>query len=307
MQGTNQITTPALQVVGLSKKLRKKQIIHKLDLCVQPGEIMGFLGPNGAGKTTVIKLIRGLLSVDEGNRSICGINAIEQPELARQKIGGIIENPELYSYLSGLENLKLCAKLYPNVTEERINQVVQLVKLQNRINDKVRRYSLGMRQRLGLAQALLASPKLLILDEPTNGLDPVGIKDMREILLQMKTQENVAVLISSHQLAELEQLCDRVSIINGGTITLVKDLQQEIREAQTVLLITNNNQQAMELLKDYGPTIQENGFTIGATYSQIPQLNRILVENQIDVHAIVPQNHSLEDLFLQSTTDEPVK
>ena len=303
MQGTNQITTPALQVVGLSKKLRKKQIIHKLDLCVQPGEIMGFLGPNGAGKTTVIKLILGLLSVDEGNISICGINAIEQPELARQKIGGIIENPELYSYLSGLENLKLCAKLYPNVTEERINQVVQLVKLQNRINDKVRRYSLGMRQRLGLAQALLASPKLLILDEPTNGLDPVGIKDMREILLQMKTQENVAVLISSHQLAELEQLCDRVSIINGGTITLVKDLQQEIREAQTVLLITNNNQQAM----DYGPTIQENGFTIGATYSQIPQLNRILVENQIDVHAIVPQNHSLEDLFLQSTTDEPVK
>lgn len=165
-----------LKIKGLNKTLGKKQILHSIDMECYSGEVYGFLGPNGAGKTTTIKIAVGLLQLDEGEISINGKDIRKDFEGAMANVGGIVENPEMYKYLSGLENLRQYARMREGVTEERIKEVVELVRLSNRINDKVSKYSLGMRQRLGVAQAILHRPKLLILDEPTNGLDPQGHK-----------------------------------------------------------------------------------------------------------------------------------
>ena len=171
-----------LKCENLHKNFRKKEILKGVSLKVQEGDILGFIGPNGAGKTTTIKLILGLQKISSGKVYINGHSIEKDFEKAISKVGAIIENPDLYMYMSGYDNLKLISNLYPNVDSKRIDEVVKLVGLENRINDKVSKYSLGMRQRLGVAQAILHKPNLLILDEPTNGLDPEGIKDLRELL-----------------------------------------------------------------------------------------------------------------------------
>ena len=191
----------------LNKKFGKKHILRDVSFEIRKGDILGFIGPNGAGKTTTIKLVLGLQSITSGNVLINGFDIEKQFTKAIEKVGAIVENPDLYMYLSGYENLKLISKLYKGIDKKRIDEVVKLVKLENRINDKVSKYSLGMRQRLGIAQAILHRPSLLILDEPTNGLDPEGIKEMRELLVDLAKKENMAILISSHNLAELDNLC----------------------------------------------------------------------------------------------------
>ena len=186
-----------LQCENLNKKFGKKQILNNVSFAMEEGDILGFIGPNGAGKTTTIKLILGLQSITEGKVSINGYDIESQFTKAIEKVGAIVENPDLYMYLSGYENLKLIANLYANINQARIDEVVKLVRLENRIKDKVSKYSLGMRQRLGIAQAILHKPNLLILDEPTNGLDPEGIKEMRELLVDLAKREKMAILISS--------------------------------------------------------------------------------------------------------------
>ena len=205
-----------LKIKGLNKTLGKKQILHSIDMECYSGEVYGFLGPNGAGKTTTIKIAVGLLQLDEGEISINGKDIRKDFEGAMANVGGIVENPEMYKYLSGLENLRQYARMREGVTEERIKEVVELVRLSNRINDKVSKYSLGMRQRLGVAQAILHRPKLLILDEPTNGLDPQGIKELRDILKELAHKEGTCVVVSSHLMSEMEMMCDRVGIIANG-------------------------------------------------------------------------------------------
>ena len=195
---------PILKCQDLHKKLGKKEILKGVSLELNKGDILGFIGPNGAGKTTTIKLILGLQSINSGSVEINGYDIEKQFTKAISKVGAIIENPDLYMYLTGFDNLKLVANMYPNVDRTRIMEVVKLVKLDNRISDKVSKYSLGMRQRLGVAQAILHRPNLLILDEPTNGLDPEGIKEMRELLVSLAEKEKMAILISSHNLAELD-------------------------------------------------------------------------------------------------------
>ena len=171
-----------LKCENLHKSFRKKEILKGVSLEISKGDILGFIGPNGAGKTTTIKLILGLQKINSGKVIVNGFDIESNFEKAISKVGAIIENPDLYMYLTGYDNLKLISNLYKGVTNSRIDEVVKLVGLENRINDKVSKYSLGMRQRLGVAQAILHRPNLLILDEPTNGLDPEGIKELRTLL-----------------------------------------------------------------------------------------------------------------------------
>lgn len=196
------------KVSHLNKTIGGRQILHDISFEAYAGEVFGFLGPNGAGKTTTIKIAVGMLSLDDGNIFINGTDIKKNFEKAMSNVGGIVENPEMYKYLTGMENLKQYARMRKGVTQERIDEVVKLVKLSNRINDKVSKYSLGMRQRLGVAQALLHRPKVLILDEPTNGLDPAGIKELRDILKETAHKENICVIVSSHLMSEMELMCD---------------------------------------------------------------------------------------------------
>ena len=242
-----------LKIKGLNKTLGKKQILHSIDMECYSGEVYGFLGPNGAGKTTTIKIAVGLLQLDEGEISINGKDIRKDFEGAMANVGGIVENPEMYKYLSGLENLRQYARMREGVTEERIKEVVELVRLSNRINDKVSKYSLGMRQRLGVAQAILHRPKLLILDEPTNGLDPQGIKELRDILKELAHKEGTCVVVSSHLMSEMEMMCDRVGIIaNGkmiGSYTMEELISQSDSSIAEYVLEVDDPQKAMGLIK----------------------------------------------------------
>ena len=186
-----------LDVSNLTKKYGDRVAVDNVSFQVFEGEIFGLIGPNGAGKTTIIRMITGLAKPTTGSVFICGKNIAKDFEKAISNVGGIIENPELYSYMSGMDNLKFYASLYPNVTKEKIREVVSLVGMEKRIYDKVRTYSLGMKQRVGIAQALLNNPKLLILDEPTNGLDPNGIKEMRSFLKNLSAQKKISILVSN--------------------------------------------------------------------------------------------------------------
>ena len=193
---------------NVHKTIKNKEIVKGISFSINEGEVLGFLGPNGAGKSTTLRMIVGLSSPTRGNITIDGHSITKDYVKAMSKVGCIIEGPDLYNYLSGLENLKMLSSMNKNVTNEDITKAIELVGMQNRINDKVSTYSLGMKQRLGLAQALIHKPKLLILDEPTNGLDPSGINEFRHIIHDLAKKENIAVLISSHLISEVELMCD---------------------------------------------------------------------------------------------------
>ncbi len=210
-----------LLVKNATKKIGDKVIIEDISVSVNEGDVLGFLGPNGAGKTTLIKMMTGLYSITDGEVSVMGIDMKKNKVKALGHIGAVIENPEMYGYLSGMDNLKLWANMHKGVTEKRIAEVVKLVKLENRINDKVSKYSLGMKQRLGIAQALLHKPKLLILDEPTNGLDPMGIKELRDMIIMLAKTEKIGVFVSSHILGEMEAMCNKFCIIDEGKTVLI--------------------------------------------------------------------------------------
>ncbi len=207
------MSTPALELLKVKKTIRNKEIIKGLDFTVNKGEVFGFIGPNGAGKTTTIRMIVGLMKLTEGDIRILGNSIKSNFKGAIEKVGAIVENPELYPYMTGWQNLKHYARMFPNITDERIKEVVSIVKMEKPIHQKVKRYSLGMRQRLGIAQAILHKPAVLILDEPTNGLDPAGIREIRQYIRKLAKEEEIAVIISSHLLSEIEQMCDRIGII----------------------------------------------------------------------------------------------
>lgn len=298
-----------LEIKQIDKRMGKKQVIQDVSFSVNEGEIFGFLGPNGAGKTTTIKMILGLLSVDKGEILINGVSIKEDAEKARSYIGGIIENPEMYSYLTGRTNLELYARMHEGVTKERINEVIQMVKLGNRIDDKVKKYSLGMRQRLGVAQAILHRPKLLILDEPTNGLDPVGIKELRDTLRHLAEEEGVAVLVSSHLLAEMELMCDTIGIIDNGKMGSVEKLTSftEDRENQKVgcLFRVDDLVKAKTILAMQYPTlpvdIQQDQLLLHLEEKEIPQVNKALVLGDVAVSGIAEGKKSLEQAFIEAT------
>ncbi|MFC5699963.1 ABC transporter ATP-binding protein [Cohnella faecalis] len=224
--------TVVLSVEGLKKKIGRKTIIRNVSFDVRAGEIFGFLGPNGSGKTTTIRMLVDLIKPTEGRILVCGEDVNRHPERALKHVGCIVENPEMYGYMTGWENLEHFAGMQAGITPERIGEVVGIVGMDNRIHDKVKTYSLGMRQRLGIAQALLNRPKLLILDEPTNGLDPKGIKELREFI-RMLAESGMSLFISSHLLSEIQLMCDRVAIIAHGEVLAVGEVDELVSQAGT--------------------------------------------------------------------------
>ena len=290
-----------LKCKDLHKKIGKKEILKGVSLEVNEGDILGFIGPNGAGKTTTIKLILGLQGITSGEVNINGYDIKKDFTKAIRRVGAIIENPDLYMYLTGYENLKLVANMYKGITKERIMEVVKLVKLENRINDKVSKYSLGMRQRLGVAQAILHNPNLLVLDEPTNGLDPEGIKEMRD-LLKVLAKQGMAIFISSHNLAEMETLCNKVCIIQNGEIIETNDISviRTTNEAH-YRIVVDNTEKIAEIISVPTEIKGKEEFTIIAKREQVPNIVKTLVENNIKVYEVNEEKFSLEDAFLKKT------
>ena len=292
-----------LKCENLHKSFRKKEILKDVSLEICSGDILGFIGPNGAGKTTTIKLILGLQKIGSGKVIINGFDIQKNFEKAIAKVGAIIENPDLYMYMSGYDNLKLISNLYPNVDEARINEVIKLVGLENRINDKVSKYSLGMRQRLGVAQAILHKPNLLILDEPTNGLDPEGIKDLRELLVKLAKDENMGILISSHNLAELESFCNKVSIIKNGVIVETSDLETVKKEASegNYIIEVDDARKARMVIGDVSSAIDNTHIQVHSDRENIPFIIKKLVLQDVKIYAIKEDVISLEDAFFKKT------
>lgn len=302
-----------LEIKNISKVMNNKKIIDNLSFTINKGEIFGFLGPNGAGKTTTIKMITGLIKIDSGEIIINGFNVKKDFEKAMSCVGGIIESPDMYGYMSGLDNLKLYARMHDNISKERINEVVKLVKLENRINDKVKRYSLGMRQRLGVAQALLHNPNLLILDEPTNGLDPMGIKELRETLREL-TKKGTSVVVSSHLLSEMQLMCDRFCIIDEGKLKDIKSIS-DIRnksknDINSYIIDTENLKDAKVLLEsefmDIKIAIIDNKLRINTDRDIISKINKILVLKDFPVYEISAYSKSLEDEFIEQTESKQI-
>lgn len=217
--------TSVLTTKNLNKTFEGRKVIDNLSLNIFRGNIYGFLGKNGQGKTTTIRLLTGLVFPDSGEINICGYNLKTHFRQAISNVGSIVETPSFYSYLSGYDNLKLMANLLPGVTKDRIDEVLSIVGLFERANDKVKSYSLGMRQRLGIANALLNNPKLVILDEPSNGLDPQGMRAVKELVLQLASEKDMTFFISSHLLHDIEQICNRIGIIDNGKLLIEDDME----------------------------------------------------------------------------------
>lgn len=293
-----------LEIKNLSKSFGKRKVIDNISLEVKEGEIFGFLGPNGSGKTTTIKMILRLIDNDAGEIKVNGYDTKKQFEKAMEYIGGIVENPDMYRYMTGRDNLKLHARIR-NVDAKRIDEMLELVDLKERADDKVGKYSLGMKQRLGLALTLLHKPKVLILDEPTNGLDPAGIKKLRDILKEIAHKEGVAVFVSSHILSEMELMCDRVAVLDNGKIVKTEEITQKDEEpTETIELRVKDTQKAIDILKEkfeIETKNQNNVLEITLATEQVPSVVKELANADVGIKAVIPKEHSLEDIFFDAT------
>lgn len=290
-----------LEVKNLRKKLGKREIIKDISFYIEEGVIFGFLGPNGSGKTTTIRMLVDLISMDSGSISIMGKDITKEREVALSHVGAVVENPELYKYLTGYENLRQIARIR-GITEERIDEVVKLVGLEKRIKDKMKKYSLGMKQRLGLAAALLSKPNLLILDEPTNGLDPNGIKEFRTILQTLAREKNMSVFVSSHILGEVQHLCDVVAFIEDGQITAVETMDN-LQNSHTYLLETNKNEVTLKALQEIDLIVvkdkTEKGYIIELEEANFGKVLKELISRDIEVKAFDKHVKGLEERYLE--------
>lgn len=294
-----------MELKNVSKIIKGRKIIDSLSFQVEAGEVFGFLGPNGAGKTTTIRMIVGLINMSDGDIIICNESVRDQFEKAIQYVGAIVENPEMYKFLSGYENLLHYARMMKGISKQKIMETVELVGLKDRIHDKVRTYSLGMRQRLGLAQSLLHDPKVLILDEPTNGLDPAGIREIRDHLRMLARERNMAVIVSSHLLSEMEMMCDRIGIIQDGKLVDVQLVKDFVAVEQVFEIELHPVDKAISHLHGIMPEVQvmpkEQGIHITATKEQIPEIIKALALHDVQIFGIKEVSKTLEDRFLELT------
>ena len=293
-----------LELKNVSKSFGKRKIIDNISLKVNSGEIFGFLGPNGSGKTTTIKMILRLIDSDDGEIKVNGLDNRKQFEQAMEYIGAIVENPDMYKYMSGIDNLKLHARIR-NIDEKRINEVLEMVGLKDRAKDKVGKYSLGMKQRLGLALTLLHNPKVLILDEPTNGLDPAGIKKLRDILKKISHEENVAVFVSSHILTEMQQMCDRVAVLDNGKIVKIEQITNSKEEKiETIELRIKDKTKAIKILKEkfeVDAKEEKDSLLVTIQTEKVPEVVRELAIEDVGIKAVIPREHNLEEIFFDAT------
>lgn len=297
-----------LEIKNVSKSFGRTKIIDNLTFSVNSGEIFGFLGPNGAGKTTTMKMVLGLIPFSDGDICINGYSIKKDFEKAMQNVGGIIENPDLYEYMTGYENLKLVARIY-KVDKKRIDEIVDIVGLKEKIKLKVKKYSLGMKQRMSVALALIRNPKLLVLDEPTNGLDPVAIHELRDLLKDLAHNRGVCVFVSSHLLSEVELMCDRVGILDKGRLIKIEDLKNiiEIKDKNDneaiYKIITNDNKRAKDILVNNGYSVKDEkeALEVSIKKDKIDSLINIMLSNGITVYEFSIKKATLEEEYLNVT------
>jgi len=293
-----------IEVGGLVHRYGGDTVLGGIDLQVPRGSIYGFLGPNGAGKTTTLRLMLGLLRKQQGSIRIFGRSFDEHRIEILRKVGALIESPSLYDHLTAVENLELLQRVH-QCPRARIQEVLALVDLVGTGGKTTRQFSLGMKQRLSIAIALLHSPELLILDEPTNGLDPNGIIEMRELLKRLNREHGITILISSHLLAEIERLVTDVGIISRGTMRFqgtMSELKQRRHRALAVTVRTSDDGKALRLLTEQGLSVRaEEGQLVlpGAADGEVAAVNRCLVSNGLDVHELHVARNDLESIFME--------
>ena len=297
----------ALRLSGLTKRYGERLAVDHLDLEVKQGEVFGFLGPNGAGKTTTIRMALGLIRPTDGDVQILGHHLDTDRAEILPRVGALVEQPALYNYLSGRDNLRAIADTLGGVSEQRIDEVLELVVLKGRDSDRVKTYSLGMKQRLGVAMALLQDPDLLVLDEPANGLDPAGIVEMRDLLRQLAAQGKT-VFISSHVLTEVRQICDRVAILNRGKLVTVADIDSLVGShgAFRVTFEPGRAEEAMVAAKrqPWGAAARlesDGALVVTAPGGFGRELNLFLVNAGFAPETIAPYSEDLEAVFLRLT------
>ncbi|GAB2649775.1 ABC transporter ATP-binding protein [Kribbella swartbergensis] len=292
-----------VEVSGLTKRYGDTLAVDGVDLTVLPGEVYGFLGPNGAGKTTTLRILTGLIAPTSGEVRVLGGAPGQADVLGRT--GSMIESPAFYPYLSGLDNLRLLAE-YAEVPRRRIDEVLELVDLTDRARDRFSTYSLGMKQRLGVAAALLKDPELVILDEPTNGLDPAGMRDMRRLIRELGSGGRT-VLLSSHLLGEVQQICDRVGIINAGRMVAEHNVE-DLRGEQELVVRAAPRDRAQSILTGLlgaGAVHQyDETLRVKVTPDKAAEVNRILVEAGVAVSELHSTERALEDVFFELTSEE---
>ena len=286
----------AIKVRNVSKEINGRKILDNINFDIYEGEIVGLVGPNGAGKSTLLKIMSGLYPNDEGLVEYYSIDLKHNYEKAMSLVGTLIESPDLYKNLSGFDNLELFKSMFKDVDEKRIKEIVEIVEMEKHLGKKFKTYSLGMKERLGIAAALINKPKILILDEPTNGLDPIGVKNVMNLLKEMK---GTTILISSHLLSEIEQLCDRVIFINSGKIVSIKTLDKSSNK-KNVTFEVNDFSKAKLLLYNY--CINDN-LEVYETDETISKLTEKLVFNNIKVYRIY-ENDSLKNDFFSMVNND---
>ena len=321
MSGESVLSGPAqaevvLSAEHLTKWFGRREAVSDVSFDVRAGEVFGFLGPNGAGKTTTIRMLVGLARPDRGRVRIRGLDIGRDFERAMGHVGCIVEAPDLYRYLTGRENLLHFARMLPRGAAERIDELAGLVALSERVDDKVSTYSLGMRQRLGIAQALLGNPDVLILDEPANGLDPAGIREIRQLVRRLAGERGISVFVSSHLLSEIELMCDRVAIIHRGR-TLATGPVRELLDrmaSDRVRLGVRPIARARETLALYGTVENVSGsdgegegvLSVRIPKETVPEALRALTGAGVDVFAVERPVPSLEEAFLEITGGQTV-
>src|SRR5829696_8370970 len=295
----------ALQTEDLTKRFAARTAVDRLTMRVERGDIYGFLGPNGAGKSTTLRMLLGLVRPTSGLIKFPVQDSSWEYLRARSRVGAIIETPAFYENFSGRRNLQLLASLSGGVPKKRVEEVLEIVDLRERARDPVKVYSYGMRQRLGIAQALLPTPELIILDEPTNGLDPQGIQQTRDLIRRLRDEFKLTVLLSSHLLTEIQQLCNRVGIIHEGRLLYEGDPDALLTPTSRFQVRVDDFAGASELLsKEFGVAVSQNGaayLRIDADAERIPAVNALLVSHGIKVYELTPINESLEEAFLRLT------
>ena len=296
---------PVLKLNNVTKVYNNKKVVDNLSLMLFEGEIFGFIGPNGAGKSTTIKMICGLTSITSGSIFINGYSIDKNFKKAIANVGAVVEYPQLYSYLSGKANLKLYAKFYGKDALMRIPNIIKILKMEDFIDKKVSTYSLGMKQRLGIAQAMLNKPKLLILDEPTNGLDPNGIKDIRNLLVTLAKREKMAIIISSHNLAELEQVCNHIAVIRSGKLLSFRnmaDITKEVENNQRVCLYVNYPNYAGQQIKNkykLDVKVAGNMIIVPIAEKHLATIITFLTYKRIKIYKTTKINKTLEQIYFE--------
>jgi len=299
--------TPTLTATSLTKVIGDKTIVDNVSFELQSGEIFGFLGPNGAGKTTTIRMLVGLIKPTSGSVTICGFDQRREFEKAMRCVGCIVENPDLYRFMTGRENLEHFARML-GVPRNEIERVAELVSLAHRLDQRVGTYSLGMRQRLGIAQAMLGDPKLLILDEPANGLDPAGIREIRELLRKLAGERQMSIFISSHLLAEIELTCDHVAIIHKGRILRTGTVRELISSRREMELRVDDIARTSAIAEAQNLQFRTEGdrIWIAMEESEAPPLIAEVVSAGVNVFHAQRRTQSLEEMFLEATGGETV-